>query len=81
MATETFPAGGSRQAVYQFMRDHGFVMSAHSDKQWHRNGLEAHIYGAGSMARVFTKLGAQLTDKPLEAAIADADQYANDSAA
>lgn len=51
--SERFPVGGSRQAVYSFMHHNGFQMSKHSDKCWTRfDGVEVHIYGAGSMAMV-----------------------------
>lgn len=53
MATTTpelFPVGGPRQAVYDALRSHGFVMSRWSDKQWERaDGAKAHVYGTGSM--------------------------------
>lgn len=50
---ERFPVGGEREPVYNFMRDHGFVMSKWSDKVWARaDGLKASIYGAGSMVRL-----------------------------
>jgi hypothetical protein len=48
-----FRIGGERQPVYEFMRDYGFVMSKWSDKVWTRaDGLQASIYGAGSMVRL-----------------------------
>lgn len=50
---ERFPVGGPREPVYNFMRDHGFVMSKWSDKVWERaDGLKASIYGAGSKVRL-----------------------------
>ena len=66
-----FPIGGSRQAVYDFMYSRGFVMSRNSDKCWLRpaDGVEAHIYGAGSMARVFSQDGKMLCDDELLKAI------------
>lgn len=51
---QQFPIGGPRQAVYAALQRHGFVMSKHSDKSWQRaDGLDAHVYGAGSMLRVY----------------------------
>ena len=66
--SKRFPAGGSRQSVYDFMQQHGFLMSRHSDKCWMRpaDGVEAHIYGTGSMARVFSKDGQMLEDGDLD---------------
>ena len=66
-----FPVGGSRQNVYSFMQQQGFLMSRHSDKCWLRpaDGVEAHIYGTGSMARVFNKEGKMLVDADLDQAI------------
>ena len=49
-----FPVGGPRAPVFSFLRDHGFVPSRHSDKEWHRHdGLVLHLYGAGSKARIY----------------------------
>lgn len=66
-----FPVGGSRQNVYDFMQQHGFVMSRNNDKCWLRpsDGVEAHIYGTGSMARVFSKDGKVLCDDELDVAV------------
>ena len=66
-----FPVGGSRQNVYSFMEQHGFLMSKHSDKCWLRpaDGVEAHIYGVGSMARIFSKEGKMLCDAELDKAV------------
>ena len=48
-----YPVGGSREAVYALMRGLGFSMSNWSDKTWNSaDGIEVHIYGAGSMARI-----------------------------
>lgn len=48
-----FPVGGPRDAVYNALRSRGFVMSGFSDKHWTRHdGLNAHVYGAGSMLSV-----------------------------
>ena len=68
---ERFPVGGSRQNVYSFMEQYGFMMSRNNDKCWlrHADGVEAHIYGAGSMARVFSKEGKLLADAKLSEAV------------
>lgn len=67
---ERFPVGGSRQAVYDFLRDHGFLMSRHSDKCWLRaDGVELHLYGTGSMARIFSREGKVLADESLSEAV------------
>ena len=64
--SKRFPIGGSRQAVYSFMHHNGFQMSGHSDKCWTRfDGVEAHIYGAGSMARII-KDGKRIEDGELD---------------
>jgi hypothetical protein len=64
-----FPAGGSRTAVYDFMQRNGFQMSGWSDKVWtDRSGLEVHIYGAGSQARI-THNDKLVADGPLEYAV------------
>lgn len=53
METIRFPVGGSRQAVYDHLQSHGFVMSGFSDKEWTRaDGLIINIYGTGSRAMV-----------------------------
>lgn len=66
-----FPVGGSRQNVYNFMQQHGFVMSRNNDKCWLRaaDGVEAHIYGTGSMARIFSKEGKMLCDDEIDKAV------------
>lgn len=65
-----FPIGGSRDNVYSFMQQHGFLMSRHSDKCWLRaDGVEAHIYGAGSMARIFSREGKMLHDAEIDKAV------------
>lgn len=58
--SERFPVCGSRQAVYDFMKENGFKMAGHhGDKEWHLDRgpvlgkLRAHIYGAGSKVRVY----------------------------
>jgi hypothetical protein len=49
----TYPAGGPREPVYALMRSLGLSESNWSDKFWRgADGIEASIYGAGSMARV-----------------------------
>ena len=69
--SKRFPVGGSRQNVYSFMEQQGFMMSRHSDKCWLRpaDGVEAHIYGTGSMARVFSKDGKMLCDDEIAKAV------------
>ena len=66
-----FPVGGSRQNVYSFMEQMGFLMSKHNDKCWLRlaDGVEAHIYGTGSMARIFSKEGKMLCDDEILKAV------------
>lgn len=64
--SKRFPVGGSRQAVYSFMHHNGFQMSDWSDKVWKRfDGVEAHIYGTGSMARII-KGGKVIEDGDLD---------------
>lgn len=49
---QQYPVGGPREPVYALMRNLGFSMSGWSDKHWKSaDGIEVHIYGAGSMAR------------------------------
>lgn len=65
-----FPVGGSREKVYSFMQQHGFLMSRHSDKCYLRaDGVEAHIYGVGSMAMIFNRDGKLLHDDELYKAV------------
>ena len=66
-----FPVGGPREPVYKFLRSHGFIESKANDKQWMRHdGLELHLYGAGSMARIYDKQRNVVADDTLDAAIA-----------
>lgn len=66
---ERFPYGGSRQAVYDFLRHNGFIESKWSDKHWDRaDGIHLSLYGAGSMARI-TKDGSVIVDDKLEEAV------------
>lgn len=66
-----FPVGGPRQPVYDFLRDNGFIMSRHSDKTYNRaDGLTLHLYGAGSMARIFDKDRNVVAEDALDAAVA-----------
>ena len=67
----SFPAGGPREPVYNFMQQYGFLMSRHSDKCWLRpaDGIEAHIYGTGSMARIFNQDGKLLCDDAIAGAV------------
>ena len=66
-----FPVGGSKDAVFSFMQQQGFLMSRHSDKCWLRpaDGIEAHIYGTGSMARIFNQEGKLLADANIAKAV------------
>jgi len=67
-----FPVGGAREPVYRFLLEHGFTMSDWSDKHWNKaDGSSIHIYGSGSMARVY-KDGKLLADDSLEAAVSRA---------
>ena len=53
MAQQTFPVGGPRQPVYDYLRGLGLVESKWSDKVWTRaDGIEVRIFGTGSMAQV-----------------------------
>ena len=64
-----FPIGGPRAPLYAFMRHHGFVMSKWSDKHWTRaDGVNAHIYGTGSMLRI-CKCEKVLADAPITEAM------------
>lgn len=65
-----FPVGGSRQAVYSFLSHRGFVMSPWSDKHWNRaDGVQVHVFGAGSMARVSDYQGNLIVEAPLAEAV------------
>lgn len=67
--SKRFPVGGSKQKVYDFMRHHGYVMSGWSDKAWKRaDGVEARIYGTGSMAMI-VKDGKVIADDELDKAV------------
>ena len=66
-----FPVGGSKDAVFSFLSHYGFKMSSWSDKHFSRaDGIQAHIYGAGSMCKVTTQTGALIADAPIKEAIA-----------
>lgn len=68
--SERFPAGGPRQPVFDFLYHNGFVQSVSSDKKWLRaDGITLHIYGAGSMARVFDVNKNILADDNLDKAV------------
>lgn len=55
--TQKYPVGGQREPVYALMRGLGFAMSGWSDKFWYdANGLEVQIFGAGSRARLGTRV-------------------------
>jgi hypothetical protein len=70
MNMERFPVGGERQPVYDFLQSHGFLMSRNSDKWYLRaDGVELHLYGTGSMARIYSRDGKILADDKLEAAV------------
>lgn len=50
---EQFPICGPRKPVQDALRHRGFVVSGWSDKWWKRaDGVEAHVYGAGSKLSV-----------------------------
>ena len=67
---ERFPVGGAKQDVYDFLRSYGFTMSKWSDKHWERkDGMQVHIYGTGSMARVLDKDGGIFADGPIAEAM------------
>ena len=68
---EQFPIGGPRQPVYDFVKAHGFVIRGWGDKEWKRHdGMTLHIYGVGSMARIFDGSGKLVADAPLAEAVA-----------
>lgn len=70
MTTQHFPVGGKRQDVYNFLRDHGYVMSTWSDKEWTRaDGVHLSVYGAGSMARVYDNRNVVIADAPIGEAV------------
>jgi hypothetical protein len=49
---QKYPVGGPRQPVYDLMRDLG-LSRVWGDKHYRSaDGMDIHIYGAGSMARV-----------------------------
>ena len=71
--SKRFPIGGSRQNVYSFLQSKGFIQSRHSDKEYHRHdGLRLHLYGTGSMARIYDGT-VLLYDDELAKAVARAD--------
>jgi hypothetical protein len=73
---ERFPVGGPREPVYAFMRYNGFEMSNWSDKAWSSaDGLQARVYGAGSMCQVTEKDGAKVADDPLTVAMSKVAAY------
>lgn len=69
--TQRFPVGGSRQAAFDFIRSHGYIIENPSnDKHWKRHdGRELHLYGAGSMARIYDKDRNLIADDELDIAI------------
>ena len=65
-----FPVGGPREPVYNYLLSKGFIMSRHSDKFFTRaDGQEVHLYGAGSMVRVYGADGKLLKDAQLAEAL------------
>lgn len=67
---ERFPIGGERQPVYDFLRHNGYV-EATWDKHWKRaDGVELHLYGTGSMARIYDANRNLLADDYLADAVA-----------
>jgi hypothetical protein len=60
---DSFPVGGPRQPVYDFLKRNGFVEANWTDKHWTRGALELHLYGTGSRARIHrTDTGETLAD-------------------
>ena len=79
---ERFPAGGSKQAVYDFLKTYGFTMSNWSDKHWTRlDGMSVHVYGTGSKARVTGKDNNLIADGLMEEALAATEVRQDASAA
>lgn len=80
MENTRFPVGGPKQPVFDFLRGRGFEMHKATDKWWVRDGnTEVHLYGAGSMAKVYFKPHADgptylLSDADIETAIKNAEQ-------
>lgn len=72
--TDEFPIGGPRQAVYDALASRQFAIGGFGDKHWKRlDGLEAHIYGAGSQLQV--RRGDEvLTDGPMAESLNFIDQ-------
>ena len=69
--SEHFKVGGSKDKVFRFLRNHGFVMSKWSDKHWTRaDGVKLHIYGTGSMAIIYDKSGTVIADEAIDSAVA-----------
>lgn len=67
---ERFPVGGPRQPVYDFLQANGFLMSRNNDKWYLRaDGVELHLYGTGSMARIYGRDGKLLADDKLAEAV------------
>lgn len=65
-----FPVGGPREPVYEFLREHGYVQSAWSDKHWTRaDGRTVQVYGTGSRAIVKDASERVLADAELEIAL------------
>ena len=70
MSKNDFPVGGNRQDVYDFLHSNGFIMSAWTDKHWWRaDGVQLHLYGSGSKARISGSDGNILIDAPLSEAV------------
>ena len=69
-APSKFPVGGRKDYVFAFLQQHGFIMSTWSDKHWTRaDGLRLHVYGTGSMARIYDANRELLVDDALENAV------------
>lgn len=70
MSRETrirFPVGGSRQAVYDYLRGLGFVMGKGGDKFWTRaDNLQVHVYGVGSKYRLTENETKLVAEGPLD---------------
>lgn len=77
MTTEEFPVCGPRQAVFDALTSRRFEQSSFSDKHWQRaDGVEAHVYGAGSRLRVYVRkwrVKHEVADLPMAEALAVID--------
>ena len=74
-----FPVGGPREPVYRFLLGHGFTMNKGNDKHWTRaDGIELHIYGTGSMARITDIQGSVMADSRLDIAVIAVESLPHD---